>query len=196
MSAVTGDLDGDGDLDVASAGWNGTGRMAWFENMDGQGTDWEYRVVDNGFDQSSSVHVADVDGNGALDVLGSSWGLHELAWWRVGDFVAEGWLTSSILDIGEIADWVDCRWEAAEPASTILTVEARSSSDVEEMGPWTPVAQGPGCPGVQDGARFLQYRVHFDSSSVDVSPVLHEIEFSWEPRVAPAPRRSAGRVSP
>lgn len=196
VSAVTGDLDGDGDLDIASAGWHNSGRMAWFENMDGQGMDWEYRVIDNGFDQSSSVHVADVDGNGALDVLGSSWGLHELAWWRVGDFVAEGWLTSSVLDTGGIVDWVDCRWEAAEPASTLLTVEARSSSDVQEMGPWTPIAQGPGCPGVQDGARFLQYRVRLGSSSVDASPILREIEFSWEPRVAPAPRRSAGRVSP
>ena len=196
VSAVAGDLDGDGDLDIAGAGWNASGRMAWFENLDGQGTEWQLRSIDGGFDQASSVHIADVDGNGALDVLGSSWGLNRYAWWRVSGFVDEGTLTSSILDTGGTLDWVDCGWVGDEPESTMLRVEARSANDPRQMGPWVPVAPGPGCHGLLSGARYLQYRVLLDSAGDVNSPTVDEIRFSWEPRVLPAPRRGAGRVTP
>ena len=196
VSAVAGDLDGDGDLDIAGAGWNSSGRMAWFENLDGQGATWQQRTIDSVFDQSSSAHIADVDGNGALDVLGSSWDLHQLAWWRVGEFVPTGSLTSSILDTGGTTGWVGCERESDEPESTILAVEARTSDNPYDMGPWAPIAPGPGCPGLLDGARYLQYRAVLESSTEELSPMLEEISFTWQPRLAPVPRRATGRVSP
>ena len=196
VSAMAGDLDGDGDLDIAGAGWDSSGRTAWFENTDGAGTTWIPRIIDLGFDQSSSIHLADVDGSGALDVLGSSWGLHQLAWWRVGEFVESGSLTSSILDTGGTSAWVGCEWDGEEPESTILIMEARSSNDPQNMGPWVPIESGPGCPGLPNGARYLQYRAMLTSTSDEVSPTLEEIRFSWWPRLSPAPRRSTGRVSP
>ncbi len=196
VSVVAGDLDGDGDLDVAGAGWNGSGHMAWMENLDGQGAVWDFRNIDRSFNQSSSVHAADVDGNGSLDVLGSSWDLGALAWWRVGNFAESGSLTSSILDCGGPVDWVGCEWRAREPDLTIVTLEARASSDPDEMGAWAPVVLGAGCPGLTRGARYLQYRVVFKSTSDAASPILEEISFTWAPRVSPAPRHPSGRVAP
>ena len=196
VSAVAGDLDGDGDLDIAGAGWNSSGRMAWFENLDGQGATWQLRNIDSGYRQSSSAHIADVDGNGALDVLGSSWDLHQLAWWRVSDFISTGSLTSSILDTGGTTDWISCEWESDEPESTILVVEARTSNNPQHMGLWVPIAEGPGCPGLLHGARYLQYRALLESSTDESSPILEEISFTWQPRLSPAPRQATGRVSP
>ena len=196
VSATAGDLDGDGDLDIAGAGWSPSGGMAWFENLDGDGVSWRRKIVEVGFGESSSAHIADVDGNGSLDVLGSSWQYSQLAWWRVGNFVDHGSLTSSVLDTGGTTEWIDCNWISREPAATALTVEARSSHDPHEMGPWTPVAPGPGCPGLLDGARYLQYRVLLDSTDDEASPIIDEISFTWSPRLAPAPRRSTGRVAP
>ena len=128
--------------------------------------------------------------------MGSSWQHGQLAWWRVGDFIEHGSLTSSVLDTGGTTDWIDCAWIAREPAATTLAVEARSSHDSHEMGPWTPIASGPGCPGLLDGARYLQVRVLLDSTDIEASPILDEISFTWSPRLAPAPRRSSGRVAP
>ncbi len=196
VSAVAGDLDGDGDLDVAAAGWSGSGHMAWFENLDGLGAVWELRSVDRGFNQSSSVHVADVDGNGSLDMLGSSWELGALGWWGVGDFAEHGSLTSSILDCGGPVEWVSCDRRAEEPGSAVMTIEARASCDPDQMGAWMPIESGDGCHGLTDGTRYLQYRVVLDSTSAAASPILEEISFTWEPRVSPAPRQPGGRVTP
>jgi len=196
VSTDAGDLDGDGDLDIAGAGWSSSGRVAWFENIDGNGLTWQLRSVDRGFDQSSSVNVADVDDDGALDLLGSSWGINQFAWWCVGEFVGQGWLTSSILDTGGTIEWVGCEWEYKEPESTMLTVEARSSNNHQDMGPWVSIAPGPGCPGLNGGARYLQYRASLGSATPDASPILDEISFTWLPRLSPAPRQSTGRVSP
>jgi hypothetical protein len=79
------DLDGDGDLDVVAA-WKedysggGTNRIVWYQN-DGNRRFVEYPVAAN--DGSYVLCVADVDGDGDLDVL-SSWlqGINagQLAW--------------------------------------------------------------------------------------------------------------------
>lgn len=196
VSAVAGDLDGDGDLDIGGAGWSTAGGMAWFENVDGLGTMWEREIVDSAFGPSSSVHIADVDGNGSLDLLGSAWDHNEFAWWRVGNFVEEGWLVSSILDAGRPAEWMACGWRASEPDATVLTVDARTSNNPEKMGEWLAIGPGAGCPGLPEDGRYLQYRVWVDSTDPTASPILDEISFSWQPKTAPAPRSAGGRVSP
>ena len=73
------DLDGDGDQDVLSAA-RGDNKIVWHENVDGQGSFGEQRVItkeahysDGRFgDGADTVHVADVDGDGDMDVLSGS----------------------------------------------------------------------------------------------------------------------------
>jgi len=72
----TGDIDGDGDVDVVAASW-GDHRFAWHENVDGAGTQWREVLISDDSDGIGagplSVVLCDVDADGDLDaVTGSS----------------------------------------------------------------------------------------------------------------------------
>lgn len=80
LSVHVGDYDEDGDLDIASADrecYNpGSGNVCdlvgtkWFENTDGSGGTWELRTIRNtGVGQSRLMNIADMDGDGDLDVV-------------------------------------------------------------------------------------------------------------------------------
>ncbi|MEM7306471.1 MAG: VCBS repeat-containing protein [Planctomycetota bacterium] len=81
---VAADLDGDGDLDLLSAS-SGDDLIAWFENLDGQGTFGGIRVVDEGADYAYSVAAEDFDGDGDLDVLAASLLDDTVAWYENTD---------------------------------------------------------------------------------------------------------------
>jgi hypothetical protein len=74
QSCAVGDVDGDGDMDVITCtpiygyphGW-----IWWWERLpDGS---WSEHVVDNDFYGAENVNVADMDGDGDLDVLGAAY---------------------------------------------------------------------------------------------------------------------------
>ena len=64
------DLDGDGDMDVLSASWNG--EIAWYENTDGTGLLVRSGSSPTQADGAKSVYAADLDGDGDMDVLSAS----------------------------------------------------------------------------------------------------------------------------
>ena len=71
QSAFAADVDGDGDVDAVSAAYNGDS-IAWYENELGDGTSWTFRTIATAVAGAYSVFVADVDGDGDLDVLSAS----------------------------------------------------------------------------------------------------------------------------
>lgn len=78
-----GDLDGDGDLDVAAAG-------SWFENLDGKGTEWkEHRhglIGQEGpWGLGTKTYVVDLDGDGDMDIIQAEVDLRD-------EFAGLGWL--------------------------------------------------------------------------------------------------------
>ena len=89
VSVIAADLDDDGDMDVlyasfgSSPNWNN--RIAWYENIDGQGSFGTEQVITTDVDGVESAIAADLDGDGDLDVLSASWEDDKIAWYENTD---------------------------------------------------------------------------------------------------------------
>ncbi len=75
---AAGDVDGDGHLDLVSASVN-DGKLAWYKNVDGDGTFGDQIVVQAGLKNSHSswsfdVALGDLDNDGDLDIALASYG--------------------------------------------------------------------------------------------------------------------------
>ncbi|KAH8081725.1 hypothetical protein JL720_8849 [Aureococcus anophagefferens] len=103
------DMDGDGDLDVVAAGleweklaWSYyTDTVAWYEaapSGSGNGTNWTYHMISDRFPTigATGVALADMNGDGKLDVLAASLGDRYIVWFdrrldaRAWDIVVVG----------------------------------------------------------------------------------------------------------
>ncbi|MAD33225.1 MAG: hypothetical protein CMJ88_05655, partial [Planctomycetes bacterium] len=83
-SVYAADVDGDGDFDVLSASRN-DGKIAWYENTDGQGTFGAQQVINTNANGARSVHAADIDGDGDIDVLSASFSDDKIGWYENTD---------------------------------------------------------------------------------------------------------------
>lgn len=83
-SACSADMDGDGDMDVLAVAGMGSEQddVSWWENIDGGGLSWVKHVVEEQFNNPCSVYPVDIDGDGNMDVTGSSYNGDKISWWR------------------------------------------------------------------------------------------------------------------
>ncbi|MEO7426125.1 MAG: VCBS repeat-containing protein [Fibrobacteria bacterium] len=75
-SMILADFDGDGDPDLFSAGSSsseGVPKAYLWENLDGHGGQWEEHVILEGPLRIHDATVADLDGDGDLDILAKDW---------------------------------------------------------------------------------------------------------------------------
>ena len=78
-----GDLDGDGDIDVAATSWRNPGRVVWFENHGDPRSQWTRHMLKNNWRSANQVIIADLNGDGRLDIVScAEHGSYELRWWR------------------------------------------------------------------------------------------------------------------
>jgi len=75
------DVDGDGDLDVLSNSI-ADNKIAWYENMDGQGSFGPQQIISTEVDSPISIYASDLDGDGDKDVLSASWYDNKIAWYE------------------------------------------------------------------------------------------------------------------
>ncbi len=73
------DIDGDGDMDVLACS-NRDSMFAWYENNGAANPSFVQNVISNDGSQPTDIHVADIDGDGDLDILLAAF--DELIWYE------------------------------------------------------------------------------------------------------------------
>ncbi|MEM1182252.1 MAG: FG-GAP-like repeat-containing protein [Acidobacteriota bacterium] len=75
------DIDGDGDMDVVARALNADD-VAWWSNNNGSGTSWTKRTIETNADGSKGLEVADINGDGHLDVVVVAGFQDRVTWWQ------------------------------------------------------------------------------------------------------------------
>lgn len=92
------DLDGDDDMDVLTAS-NGPNKIAWFENLDGNGNFGDEQIITLEAEFALSVIAADLDNDLDMDVLSASPNDSKVAWYEnlngQGDFSSQKIISTS-----------------------------------------------------------------------------------------------------
>eukprot|EP00929_Paragymnodinium_shiwhaense_P036218 TRINITY_DN19440_c0_g1_i2.p1 TRINITY_DN19440_c0_g1~~TRINITY_DN19440_c0_g1_i2.p1 ORF type:complete len:1136 (+),score=120.67 TRINITY_DN19440_c0_g1_i2:82-3489(+) len=83
LSVWAGDLDGDGDIDIASASFGllHQGGISWYENTDGSGNTWTRHQIYESLTPKTGHYVfgADMDGDGDTDLIATTNGDNTIA---------------------------------------------------------------------------------------------------------------------
>ena len=80
-SVYAADMDGDGDMDIVSASsYDDT--IAWYENNGASDPSWTAADIATSAESATSVYVADIDGDGDMDIISSSQSDNTIAWYE------------------------------------------------------------------------------------------------------------------
>lgn len=98
-SVVAADMDGDGDLDVV-VNTSNIAEIVWYENLDGLGNFGPPIAISGSGSYTNVIFVADIDGDGDMDILSASPGDSEVAWYEnldgLGNFGPKNIITDSL----------------------------------------------------------------------------------------------------
>jgi hypothetical protein len=94
---TSGDLDGDGDIDLVSSSAFDSDTV-WWENQNGDGLTWRREPVQDRFDNMVARHLitADINGDGALDLIYSSTGSDEAGWFENVNDDGSSWVKNQV----------------------------------------------------------------------------------------------------
>ena len=137
----SGDLDGDGDIDVVSSSFDG---LTWYENIDGLGTFSTPNVISPPLGQVFGTTVSDLDGDGDNDLTATSFDEDEVYWFENLD--GQGTFSSPKLISDQFVGPID-----------IITVDLDGdtdldivvNSDIDDVLSWFENLDGQGSFGSQ-----------------------------------------------
>jgi len=124
------DIDGDSDLDVVGGSedtpYSASLGIAYWRNNGGDPPTWTRIQIDAAFVHVMSVDVADIDGDGYLDIVASSWSMNQVAWWENSGNPEYGWMKHIVKSSYTTAHDARCADIDKDGDTDIVT--ARSSS--------------------------------------------------------------------
>lgn len=101
------DLDNDGDLDIAATAWSGSeDRVIWFENDGNYPINWSDNVISTNVSRPTSVHSADFDNDGDLDLVSSLQEDNRVEWYENDGNYSVNWFTRTITNNADEARYV------------------------------------------------------------------------------------------
>ena len=89
------DMDGDGDLDIVSASV-ADDTIAWYENDGTADPSWTAVDITTSADGAQDVQVADMDGDGDLDIVSASYSDSTIAWYENDGAADPSWSAADI----------------------------------------------------------------------------------------------------
>ena len=161
---ATADIDDDGSIDLLlAAGWDGKDSsetydclLAWVRNTGLSTPSWEYTVIDQMGMGYSSVCSADINGDGRVDVAGSSVGMDKISWWDNTEGTGYIWQEHIIANIDgaisvETADFngdgiTDAVCAAPQPPQGVIKVLINTDGSGLN---WNEITVDPGLNGAQ-----------------------------------------------
>ena len=105
QSVYVADMDGDGDLDIVSAS-RADDTIAWYENDGAADPTWTAADIATSADGAQSVYVADMDGDGDLDIVSASTEDDTIAWYENDGAADPTWTAADIATSADGADSV------------------------------------------------------------------------------------------
>jgi len=94
-SVFVADMDGDGDMDIVSASFTDD-TIAWYENDGNANPSWTADDIATSAEGASSVFVADMDGDGDMDIVSASFHDNTIAWYENDGHTNPSWTAVDI----------------------------------------------------------------------------------------------------
>jgi len=182
ISLSTDDLDGDGEIDVVGSA-RFADEIAWWQNTNGMGTGWEKHVVVKDYNYPDCTISSDIDGDGHIDVIGTSRIDDDVTWWDLISYPGSASLESSILNVDCDPDWGTLLWSSQTPPCTAVAFQVRASDDYTQMGAWSDTLITPfSLHGIlADNASYVQYRAILTTADPNTTPTLIDVMVTWNP---------------
>ena len=96
ISVFAADMDGDGDMDIVSASFRDD-TIAWYENNGAADPTWTASDIATDADGATSVHVADMDGDGDMDIVLASYLDDTISWYENNGAADPTWAAADIV---------------------------------------------------------------------------------------------------